>query len=109
MTTPKSIKTLNLALAAIGGPAALESIGATNIQMASPRTFRFDLPAGTVGKEHHNINRVKITAREDDTLDIRFIEMVEHDLVGGVPVDNTRATIEAFTGLKFATPAGTEG
>lgn len=72
--------TLHAALLHIS-PAKLVEIGATNITQVSARTIRFDLPDGK-GKD--GVNRVKITAREDGTLDVRLIEMVERDLIGGV-------------------------
>jgi hypothetical protein len=95
---PKSIETLNEVLASIGAPSAFEFMGASNVQIVSPRSIRFDLPDG---KAKDNINRVKITAREDGTIDIRLFEMRELDLIGGIAPANVASTIEAFTGLKF--------
>lgn len=90
--------TINSALKAID-PKKLLAAGATNIQMASPRTFRFDLPEGK-GKD--GINRIKVTARENGTLDVRLIEMIERDLIGGVAPDALPALIANAVGIDVA-------
>lgn len=96
---PKGIATLNKATkdgAMIKALAA--NHGATNIQFASARSLRFDLPAG---KALDKINRVKITAREDGTVDIRLIEVIEHDLIGGVQPDAVAVTLSKFLGFEI--------
>lgn len=95
---PKGIDTLN---AATNKGAMIKALaakhGATNVQLASGRSLRFDLPDG---KAKGGINRVKITARENGTVDIRLLQVVEVDLIGGVEPANVAKTLAAFLGLE---------
>lgn len=90
--------TLNAALKAIN-PSKLHAIGVTNIQMVSARSMRFDLPDGK-GKD--GINRIKITARENGTVDVRLIEMNERDLIGGVAPDALPGLLSTAVGIDVA-------
>lgn len=96
---PKGIETLNKATSNGAMIKALVAKhGATEVQLVSPRSIRFDLPAG---KALDKINRVKITAREDGTIDIRLIEVIEHDLIGGVQPDAVAVTLSKFLGFEI--------
>lgn len=97
-TTPKSLDTLHTALKPVL-QTLVEKHGAKNVQLASIRSARFDLPTVTL-KDGTKVNRVKITAREDGTIDIRLIEVVEHDLIGGVKADGLGAAIGTILGLE---------
>lgn len=98
---PKGIDTLN---AATQKGAVIKALvakhGATNVQMAGGRSLRFDLPAGTKTGLGDAVNRVKLTAREDGTVDVRLIEVREVELVGGVSPDNVAQTLAAFLGME---------
>lgn len=93
MTSKLPLKAIILNLS----PYDLEAIGATNACITSPRSVRFDLPNG---KANGGINRVKMTAREDGSVDVSFLQITEVDLLGGVQPENLMQAIQNFTGLK---------
>lgn len=98
---PKSINTLNTATQKGKLMKALvEKHGATNVQMVSGRSLRFDLPDGTKDSVGNKVNRVKITARDDGTLDLRLIEITEHDVVGGVAAQNLAQALKTCLNLE---------
>lgn len=90
---PKSVHTLNEALVPLVDH--LKAMGATNLQMVSARSLRFDLPDRKT-KDGRTINRVKLTARENGTVDVRLQEVVEHELLGGVPTDGVQHALDTF-------------
>ena len=68
--------------------------------------LHLQLPPDTpAGKAKDSINRVKLTAREDGTIDVSLFEMREVDLIGAVDPANVAKTLEAFTGLDFGSAA----
>lgn len=94
---PKSVHTLNEALVPLVEHIA--ALGATNLQMVSARSLRFDLPDLKL-KDGRTVNRVKLTAHQDGTVDMRLQEVVEHELVGGVPTSGVQQALEAFLAPK---------
>lgn len=82
--TPKGINTINTALQT-GFLAELVKAGKVkDPQVTSAGTVRFDL-LQSVEVGGAKINRIRMTAREDGTLDVQLMEVIEHDLIGGVP------------------------
>ena len=93
-------------------PAALKKVGdivkhldgqkmaaakASNPQICSARSVRFDLP-DRAAKD--GINRIKITNMGDGTFRVQFLKVEEIDLVGGVPPERLSEVIKQFTGVE---------
>jgi hypothetical protein len=97
---PKSVDTLNAATQQGSLLVALaEKHGATNIQMASPRSVRFDIPdrQDALG---NTINRVKLTAMDNGTIDVRLIQVIEHEVLSGLQPEAFAATLAATLKLE---------
>ena len=77
-------------------PVKLAKAKATNVQLSSARTVRFDLPSGTATD---GINRIKITGMGDGTLRIQLLRIEEVDVVGGVPPEKLGQVLSTFTGI----------
>lgn len=103
-TTPKSIDLINQAMASLGLTSAKASaIGITNVHMVSPRSLRFDLPTGKykMGEMPGTpaVNRVKITATDHGTIDIRLIEVIEHEKVEAIAPGDLAQTLKVWIGF----------
>lgn len=95
---PPSIDTINKALEALGlSPKKVAALGITNPQMASIRSFRFDLPSDKPG----TVRRVKLTAAEDGKLVVQLHEVVEIDLIASVEPTSVPTAIKNLTGVDF--------
>lgn len=77
-------------------PAKLAKVKATNVQIPSARSVRFDLPNGIATD---GINRIKITDMGDGTLRIQLLRIEEIDVVGGVPPEKLGQVLSTFTGI----------
>lgn len=78
-------------------PQKMKAAKVMNPQLASLRSFRFDLPDGAA---KDGINRVKITD-VDGTYRVQFLKVDEVDLVGGVTPENLTKVIRQFTGVEL--------
>lgn len=96
---PKSVQTLNQVLQALKiNPTKAKALGVDNMQMASIRSFRFDLPSDKPG----TVRRVKLTAAEDGTVLVQLHEVVEVEMIPGVLPDSVPTAIKNITGVDFA-------
>lgn len=91
---PKGLNLITQALPLELLKALTTKYGITNLQATSGRTVRFDIPNGKAkDAAGANINRVKITARDDGTMDVRLLEVIEHDLIAPVGPDQLRGLL----------------
>jgi hypothetical protein len=87
-------------IAAIAGcfsPQKMRAAKVSNMQVASLRSIRFDLPDGAA---KDGINRVKVT-NVDGTFRVQFLKVEEVDLIGGVAPDELTHVIRQFTGVEL--------
>lgn len=69
----------------------MKKIGATNIQLASERSLRFDLPATATG-----VNRVKVTLQINGEWRLRTYKVEELEDVPGIAPDSLVGAINAL-------------
>lgn len=77
-------------------PEFLKSLSATNAQQVSARSFRFDVPTSSPSV----LTRVKLTATKGKAVRITLSQVVETEVIDGVPLANIEAAIGAA--LAFA-------
>lgn len=98
--TPKSIDTITASLTPADLKAMAKGHGLTKARMASSRTFCFDIAPVKLATGA-TVNRVKLTAREDGTVDLRLIEVAEHELLGGIAPADVRGALNNLLGFKL--------
>lgn len=101
---PKSVDLINQAMASLGiTPIKAQALGITNVKMVSHRSLRFDLPDGKFKMGEMpgtpNVNRVKITATDTGTIEVRLIEYVEHEKVDGIAPEDLAKTLKVWIGF----------
>lgn len=74
-------------------PDFMKGIGATNAQIVSPRSLRFDTQAP--GKD--GVNRIKVTA-EQGKLRVTFYRIEEVEMLYDLPPENLQTAIQAVYG-----------
>lgn len=106
---PELNATIVAALASIGTDDKLRDLGIKNGRVSSARTVSFELPSNkhyaSLGEPMKMVNRVKLTAHSDGTVDVRLVEdtklstvvplvtSIEHDVTERIEADKVGSTL----------------
>lgn len=96
--TPKGLDTINAALQTKFLMNLVNAQKVVDPQITSAGTIRFDMKT-PVEVSGCKITRVRMTARDDGTIDVQLMEVIEHDLIGGIDPSNVGQAL-ANLGIK---------